>query len=182
MPREEYQIPILLNNRIQYITSRSPPLLPSPPLPLQQFEKMVKLHKRAMEKLPPVMEAMNTFDVPKTVKDAETLLQRDIDEKETMVNIIAEAEVSVDRFMTELKEQNPETTLQISPPMNLKVHSRFDSLYVMDRKQLCCLTSSLSNEAQITLRCTVPCVTGLHHHDVIAEQHAGGAADEAEGV
>ena len=75
-----------------------------------------------MEKLPPVMEAMNTFDVPETVKDAETLMQRDLDEKETMVNIIAEAEVSVDRFMSELREQNPDSSLQISPPMNLKVH------------------------------------------------------------
>ena len=121
MPSEEYQILTLKSKLIPYMYSSPPLPSRSPP---QQFEKMVKLHKRAMEKLPPVMEAMNTFDVPETVKDAETLLQRDIDEKETMVNIIAEAEVSIDRFMTELREQNPETTLQISPPMNLKVHSR----------------------------------------------------------
>ena len=71
MPSEEYQILTLKSKLIPYMYSSPPLPSRSPP---QQFEKMVKLHKRAMEKLPPVMEAMNTFDVPETVKDAETLL------------------------------------------------------------------------------------------------------------
>ena len=66
-----------------------------------------------MDKLPQTIIALNDFQVPANVKEAENLMQEDLKLKERLVNLIAEAEVSIDRFMSELREQYP--SLEMNP-------------------------------------------------------------------
>ena len=73
----------------------------------QQYEKMLRLHSNAMTKLPETMMALDDFHIPNDVKQAENLMQEGLKLKEDLVNMMAEAELSIDHFITELKEQNP---------------------------------------------------------------------------
>ena len=68
-----------------------------------------------MAELPDLLTALDLYDVPKDVKDAEKLMQEDLKLKERIVNEITVAEMAADYFMTELKEQNPEDSLEMSP-------------------------------------------------------------------
>ncbi len=75
---------------------------------------MVILHSKAMNKLPETIIALDDFHVPANVKEAEDLMQEDLKLKEDLVNMMAEAEVSIDRFLAELQEQNSEVELRPS--------------------------------------------------------------------
>ena len=68
-----------------------------------------------MAELPDLLTALDLYDVPKDVKDAEKLMQEDLKLKERIVNEITVAKMTADYFMTELKEQNPEDSLEMSP-------------------------------------------------------------------
>ena len=82
---------------------------------LQQYEHIIKLHGTAVAELPNLITALDLCDLPKDVKDAEKLMQEDLKLKETIVGKIAEAEVAIDRFMDEMKQQRPEDSFEISP-------------------------------------------------------------------
>lgn len=58
-----------------------------------------------MARLPETTQALNTFSVPSTVKDAEQLMQSELDLKEKMINLFAESELKMDQFLSSLKEQ-----------------------------------------------------------------------------
>ena len=82
---------------------------------LQQYEHIIKLHGTVVAELPNLITALDLCDLPKDVKDAEKLMQEDLKLKETIVGKIAEAEVAIDRFMDEMKQQRPEDSFEISP-------------------------------------------------------------------
>lgn len=62
-----------------------------------------------MARLPETKQALSTFNVPTTVKDAEHLMQDELGMKEKMMNLFAESELKMDQFMTSLKEQQKHT-------------------------------------------------------------------------
>ena len=62
-----------------------------------------------------MLTALDLYDIPKDVKDAEKLMQEDLKLKERIVNQIALAEVAADNFMNELRQQKPEDSFEISP-------------------------------------------------------------------
>ena len=68
-----------------------------------------------MAELPDLLTALDLYDIPKDVKDAEKLMQEDLKLKERIVNQIALAEVAADNFMHELRQQKPEDSFEISP-------------------------------------------------------------------
>ena len=68
-----------------------------------------------MEELPDLLTALDLYDVPKDVKDAEKLMQEDLKLKNRIVNQIALAEVAADNFLHELRQQKPEDSFEISP-------------------------------------------------------------------
>ena len=68
-----------------------------------------------MAELPDLLTALDLYDIPKDVKDAEKLMQEDLKLKERIVNEIALAEVAADNFMNELRQQKPEDSFEISP-------------------------------------------------------------------
>ena len=70
-----------------------------------------------MAELPKLLTAIDLYDVPKDVKDAEKLVQEDTKLKERVVNEIAVVEAAADKFMNELKEQNPEDSSESSLAM-----------------------------------------------------------------
>ena len=61
-----------------------------------------------------MLTAFDRYDVPKDVKDAEKMMQEGMKLKERVVNVIAVVEVAADKFMNELKEQNPEDSSENS--------------------------------------------------------------------
>ncbi len=65
-----------------------------------------------MDRLPLTMAGLNDFHIPANVKEAEHLMQEDLKLKEDLVNSMAEAEVSIDRFLLELREQNPDLEMR----------------------------------------------------------------------
>ena len=69
---------------------------------------MLKLHSNAMAKLPETKMALDDFLVPNDVKQAENLMQEDLKLRGKLINMMAEAQLSIDHFITELKEQNQE--------------------------------------------------------------------------
>ena len=81
------------------------PPSPSPPSSPQQYERMVHLHKKTMQRFPETKNALDHFDIPTTVKDAENLMQEDLALKEKMINLFAESELKMDEFLTTLKGQ-----------------------------------------------------------------------------
>ena len=74
---------------------------------------MLKLHSNVMTKLPETKMALDDFHIPNDVKQAENLMQEDLKLKEVIVNMMIDAEFSIDRFITKLKGQNPE--IETSP-------------------------------------------------------------------
>ena len=62
-----------------------------------------------------MLTAIDLYDVPKDVKDAEKLMQEDMKLKERVVNKITVVEVAADKFMNELKQQKPEDSFELSP-------------------------------------------------------------------
>ena len=58
-----------------------------------------------MARLPETKEALNSFTVPSTVKDAEQLMQNELGLKEKVINLFAESELKMDQFLSSLKEQ-----------------------------------------------------------------------------
>ena len=58
-----------------------------------------------MAHLPDTKQALRTFSVPTTVKDAEQLMQEELGLKEKMINLFAESELKMDQFLTSLKGQ-----------------------------------------------------------------------------
>ena len=69
-----------------------------------------------MTELPDLLTGFDLYDVPKDVKDAETLMQGDVKLKERIVNEIGVVEVAADKFVNELKQQRPEDSFESSPP------------------------------------------------------------------
>ena len=67
-----------------------------------------------MAELPDMLTAFDRYNVPKDVKDAEKMMQEGMKLKERVVNVIAVVEVAADKFMNELKEQNPEDSSESS--------------------------------------------------------------------
>ena len=67
-----------------------------------------------MAELPDMLTAFDLYDVPKDVKDTEKMMQEGMKLKERVVNVIAVVEVAADKFMNELKEQNPEDSSESS--------------------------------------------------------------------
>ena len=84
-------------------------------IPIQEFEKVQKIHSNAMAQFSKLMEALNLCEVPSTVKDAEHLMQQDLRLKEALANKMAEAELSTDRFLEALKHQLSLETVEMSP-------------------------------------------------------------------
>ena len=68
-----------------------------------------------MEELPDLLTALDLYNIPKDIKDAEKLMQEDLILKERIVNQIALAEVAADNFLYELRQQKPEDSFEISP-------------------------------------------------------------------
>ena len=62
-----------------------------------------------------MLTAFDLYDVPKNVNDAEKLMQEDTKRKERIVNEIAVVEAATDKFMNELKQQEPEDSFKSSP-------------------------------------------------------------------
>ena len=58
-----------------------------------------------MQRFPETKNALDHFDIPTTVKDAENLMQEDLALKEKMINLFAESELKMDEFLTTLKGQ-----------------------------------------------------------------------------
>ena len=61
-----------------------------------------------------MLTSFDRYNVPKDVKDAEKMMQEGMKLKERVVNVIAVVEVAADKFMNELKEQNPEDSSESS--------------------------------------------------------------------
>ena len=66
---------------------------------------MVHLHKKTLQRFPETKDALDRFDVPSTVKEAEILMQGDLGLKEKMINLFAESELKMDQFVGKLKER-----------------------------------------------------------------------------
>ena len=64
--------------------------------------------------MPQVTKALDLFEVPESVKDAEHLMQEDLKLKENLVNKIAEAELLIDQFLENLKGQRPDAYKEVS--------------------------------------------------------------------
>ena len=75
---------------------------------------MQRLYNRAKSRLPDVRGALDLCEVPSSVKDAEILMTEDLKLKESLVNKLAEAELSIDRFLEVLKHQHDMGSLEIS--------------------------------------------------------------------
>ena len=58
-----------------------------------------------MARLPETQQALSSFSVPSTVKDAEQLMQEELELKEKMINLFAESELKMEQFLASLKEQ-----------------------------------------------------------------------------
>ena len=76
---------------------------------LQIYEKIVHLHKKTMARLPDTRKALSSFTMPTTVKDAEHLMQDELQMKEKLINLFAESELKMDEFLTSLNEQQSHT-------------------------------------------------------------------------
>ena len=68
-----------------------------------------------MGKLPTIVDQLDRFKMAEGVKDAERLMQEGLQLKETMMGMIAQTEMSIDSFVSELQEQQPEGSIEISP-------------------------------------------------------------------
>ena len=68
-----------------------------------------------MAELPDLLTAFDLYDIPKNVNDADKLMQEDTKRKERIVNAIAVVEAATDKFMNELKQQEPEDSFKSSP-------------------------------------------------------------------
>ena len=81
---------------------------------VQEFEKMQHLYTRAKTRFPEVREALDLVKVPTSVKEAEHIMQEDLKLKESLVNRLAEAELSIDHFLDVLQHQHDQGSLEIS--------------------------------------------------------------------
>ena len=57
----------------------------------QEFERLAEMYSTAMEKVPQLAAAMNQFDVPESVEEAERLMQDSLQKKEKLVQLISQA-------------------------------------------------------------------------------------------
>jgi len=81
---------------------------------VQEFEKMQHLYRRAKTRFPEVRDALDMVKVPTSVKEAEHIMTEDLKLKESLVNRLAEAELSIDHFLEVLKRQHDQGSLEIS--------------------------------------------------------------------
>ena len=70
-----------------------------------------------MAELPDLLTAIDLYDVPKDVEDADKLMQEDTKLKERIVNKITVVEAAADKFTDELKQQEPEDSFESSLAM-----------------------------------------------------------------
>ena len=82
---------------------------------IQEFEKVQKIHSNAMAQFLKLTQALDLCEVPSSVKEAEHLMTEDLKLKEALANKMAEAELSTDRFLEQLKHQLPMETLEMTP-------------------------------------------------------------------
>ena len=64
-----------------------------------------------------MLTAIDLYDVPKDVEDADKLMQEDTKLKERIVNKITVVEAAADKFTNELKQQEPEDSFESSLAM-----------------------------------------------------------------
>lgn len=75
---------------------------------------MQHLYHRAKTRFPEVRDALDLVKVPGNVKEAEHIMQEDLKLKESLVNRLAEAELSIEHFLDVLKQQHDQGSLEIS--------------------------------------------------------------------
>ena len=75
---------------------------------------MQHLYTRAKTRFPEVKDALDLVKVPTSVKEAEHIMQEDLKLKESLVNRLAEAELSIDHFLDVLRHQHDQGSLEIS--------------------------------------------------------------------
>ena len=66
---------------------------------------MKVLHRHAIASVPEATESLNMCSVPDSVKEAEQLMQKDLQLKENLVNRITEAELNIDGLISSLTSQ-----------------------------------------------------------------------------
>ena len=58
---------------------------------VQELERLAEMYSTVMEKVPQLAAAMNQFDVPESVEEAERLMQDSLQKKEKLVQLISQA-------------------------------------------------------------------------------------------